>query len=48
MKLTAIIDRLDDWINPIVVKELRQAVRRTLARLRGRIEARRPRKEELA
>jgi hypothetical protein len=27
MRLTAIIDRLDDRINPIVVKELRQAVR---------------------
>jgi hypothetical protein len=27
MRLTAIIDRMDDWINPIVVKELRQAVK---------------------
>lgn len=27
MNVTALIDRLDDWINPIVVKELRQAVK---------------------
>jgi hypothetical protein len=27
MKLAAYIDRMDDWINPIVVKELRQAVK---------------------
>ncbi len=30
MTLTGIIDRLDDWINPIVVKELRQAVKSRL------------------
>jgi hypothetical protein len=27
MTLSAILDRVDDWINPIVVKELRQAVK---------------------
>jgi hypothetical protein len=27
MNLTALLDRCDDWINPIVVKELRQAVK---------------------
>jgi hypothetical protein len=27
MKFAAVIDRMDDWINPIVVKELRQAVK---------------------
>ncbi len=30
MRLASIIDRLDDWINPIVVKELRQAVKSRL------------------
>ncbi len=30
MNLTGVIDRLDDWINPIVVKELRQAVKSRL------------------
>jgi hypothetical protein len=28
--MTAVIDRMDDWINPIVVKELRQAVKSRL------------------
>ena len=27
MKLAALFGKLDDWLNPIVVKELRQAVR---------------------
>src|SRR6478672_1055630 len=27
MKIATLIDRFDDWINPIVVKELRQAVK---------------------
>ncbi|MGL4552249.1 MAG: hypothetical protein ACRC33_13805 [Gemmataceae bacterium] len=30
MNLAASIDRLDDWVNPIVVKELRQAVKSRL------------------
>jgi hypothetical protein len=30
MSITAVIDRMDDWINPIVVKELRQAVKSRL------------------
>ena len=30
MRISAWIDRLDDWINPIVVKELRQAVKSRL------------------
>jgi hypothetical protein len=30
MSISGLIDRLDDWINPIVVKELRQAVKSRL------------------
>jgi ABC-type transport system involved in multi-copper enzyme maturation permease subunit len=30
MTMSAFIDRLDDWVNPIVVKELRQAVKSRL------------------
>jgi hypothetical protein len=30
MRLSTIFDRIDDWINPIVVKELRQAVKSRL------------------
>ncbi|MBY0228591.1 MAG: hypothetical protein K2W96_04855 [Gemmataceae bacterium] len=30
MSVAALLDRLDDWINPIVVKELRQAVKSRL------------------
>ena len=30
MNLVRVLDRLDDWINPIVVKELRQAVKSRL------------------
>ena len=30
MSISGLIDRIDDWINPIVVKELRQAVKSRL------------------
>ena len=27
MRVSGLLDRIDDWINPIVIKELRQAVK---------------------